>query len=414
MRRSGARTRSPRVAVLGAGIMGSATALRLARRGAAVTLFDAAVAPCLAASRWNEGKIHLGYLYAADPSLATVHRVLPGGLAFGALVAELIGESVAPATTADDDLYLCHRDSVVTPDRMADYFDRVSRLLREHPDAARYLVDVSDAQSRPLTRRELGALTDSPDIVAGFRVPERSVSTPWIADRLTAAVAAEPAIEAVMGTRIVGVRPAGATVDGPWHVETTAGREGPYDWVVNALWEGRLAVDLGAGLKAGSPWSHRFRLSLFVRTREPVALPSAVVATGPFGDIKNYNGRDLYLSWYPSGLLVDSPAVVPPSPPLRDAEADLATTAAILDRLGALLPGIDGLRNRIETTALRGGWVFAAGQGELSDPAATLHRRAGFGIARLGAYLSVDTGKYSTAPWLAERVADIIAPGRTG
>jgi glycine/D-amino acid oxidase-like deaminating enzyme len=60
-----------RVAVIGAGIMGGATALFLARRGVEVVLFEAAPAPFAGASRWNEGKIHLGFLYAADPSLRT-------------------------------------------------------------------------------------------------------------------------------------------------------------------------------------------------------------------------------------------------------------------------------------------------------------------------------------------------------
>ena len=55
-----------RVAVLGAGIMGSSTALYLARAGIQVDLFDAADRPFSGASRWNEGKIHLGFLYAND------------------------------------------------------------------------------------------------------------------------------------------------------------------------------------------------------------------------------------------------------------------------------------------------------------------------------------------------------------
>src|SRR5687767_3512683 len=80
-----------RVAVLGAGIMGCSAALCLAQRGARVTLLDAAAQPCTGASRWNEGKIHLGYLYAADPSMATARRVLDGGLAFKPLIERLIG-----------------------------------------------------------------------------------------------------------------------------------------------------------------------------------------------------------------------------------------------------------------------------------------------------------------------------------
>ena len=57
--------------------MGSSVALLLGRRGVQVTVFDQAPLPFAGASRWNEGKIHLGYLYAADPSLETARRVLP-------------------------------------------------------------------------------------------------------------------------------------------------------------------------------------------------------------------------------------------------------------------------------------------------------------------------------------------------
>ena len=78
------------VAVLGAGIMGCCAALRLARAGCTVTLVDQATAPMSGASRWNEGKIHLGFLYARDSSGRTAAELLPGGLAFKALVEELI------------------------------------------------------------------------------------------------------------------------------------------------------------------------------------------------------------------------------------------------------------------------------------------------------------------------------------
>ena len=74
--------------------MGTSTALFLARRGCDVTLVDREGAVMQATSRWNEGKIHLGYLYGADPTLNTARHVIPGGLMFGALVEELIGRDL--------------------------------------------------------------------------------------------------------------------------------------------------------------------------------------------------------------------------------------------------------------------------------------------------------------------------------
>ena len=399
-----------RVAVLGAGIMGSSVALLLARRGVAVTLFDAAHEPMSAASRWNEGKIHLGFLYSADPSLQTARRVLPGGLAFKPLLEDLIACPLDSATTSSDDIFLCHRNSVVKPEAMQAYFRQVADMVRHHPDAGRYLADASDCHVEELTRAELDAISGSDDIVAGFRIPERSVSTAWVADRLLDALAAAKLIELNMGARVIAVRqkPA-AEADGNWFVESSSGLHGPYDFVINALWEGRLAVDRSAGLEPAGNWSNRLRLALFIRTSVPVDVPSTTIATGPFGDIKNYNNRDFYLSWYPAGLMVDSTAISPPAAPVPDKSREQEICSSIFDELETLLPGTARIRERIEHMSLNGGWVFAAGQGALSDPNSTLHHRADFGISRMGSYISVDTGKYSTAPWLAHKIVDSIS-----
>lgn len=396
---------APRVAVLGAGIMGCSVALYLARRGARVDLFDAADRPFAGASRWNEGKIHLGHLYSADPSMRTADHVLPGGLRFRPLVEDLIGESLAPVISAHDDVYLCHRQSVVSPQAMGDYMTRVTDRVRAHPDAARYLADASACTARRLGASELAAITDSPDIVAGFRVPERSVQTNWVADRFAAAVAAEPRIALHMRSRVLAARPAAQSVEGPWSVLTSSARLGPFDRVVNALWEGRMAVDRTAGIEPAGVWSNRYRQSLFLRTRREIDTPCAVIAAGPFGDVKNYNGRDFYLSWYPDGLRIDSPEVQPPDVATLVTPEPAVLTGAILSHLQALLPWVAAIRADIEQCTVGGGWVFAAGRGALSDATSTLHRRSDYGVIRRGNYLSVDTGKYSTAPWTAHALA---------
>jgi len=52
--------------------------------------------------------------------------------------------------------------------------------------------------------------------------------------------------------------------------------------------------------------------------------------------------------------------------------------------------------------------VYARGVGSIGDPTSTLHRRDRYGVERRGNYFSVDTGKYSTAPWLADSLAQKI------
>lgn len=400
--------RERRIAVLGAGIMGASLALLLARRGNRVVLVDAAAAPFSGASRWNEGKIHLGYLYAGDPALATARRLLPGGLAFRALVESLLGCALAPAISRDDDVYLVHRDSVVAVPAMRAYFDALTALAQGHPSASGYLCDIGSVQE--LGDDALDAIANRSLVRAGFRVPERSLSTLWLADRYVAALAAEPGIDLAMRTRVVDVVATDAG-DARWRVVADASVEGQFDAVVNATWEGRLALDARVGLAPVPGWSHRYRQSLFVHTRHELQAPSAVIATGPFGDVKNYNGRDFYLSWYPDGLRAEGNAIAAPAVPVLDADGRAAAIAAIADDLAAVVPFVRDIIGAADDARLEGGWVFAMGQGSLADPHSGLHRRDRFGVRRRGSFYSVDTGKYSTAPLLAVELARRIDAG---
>ena len=385
-----------RVAVLGAGILGATLAVLLARSRHEVTVLDQAPVPVAGASRWNEGKLHLGYLYSADPSGTSARAMIEGGLAFASILREVTGQDLASAVSPEPDLYLVHAQSIVSADDMGGYFRRLDDLLRAGPGG--YVGPIRATEA--LTRAELDRL-DAGQVVAGFRVPERSVNTQVVADQLAGALLAEPRVTVQTGTHITGLEARRGEWQGPWTVRAGEHRLGPFDAVVNALWEGRLAIDRAVGLAPAPGWSHRYRACLFVRTRRPVDVPNQVVAVGAFGDIKNYDGRNFYLSWYPAGLLAEGEDVAPPALPGLD-------EAALVDRLATALrrhlPSAGRILDAAERIAARGGWVFAQGRGALDDRAATIHRRDRFGILHQGSYWSVDTGKYSTAPWLARQV----------
>jgi FAD dependent oxidoreductase len=395
--------RDMRIAVLGAGIMGCSAALYLAREGCSVWLFDRALSPMSCASRWNEGKIHLGFLYAADPSLRSAAQMMPAGLAFKSLVEELTGTSIAPAATNQDDIYLVHPESIVDADEMYRYFLRVQHLIDAAEGKGSYLAPIRPVERLP--KKLVGALS-SGFVRAGFRVPERSVRTEWLADRFVEALAAEPRIRLFTGTTIFGVKPGEGSWQGPWKICSDPVVREQFDVVVNALWEGRLAVDVTAGIEPEPGWSHRFRLSLFIQTDKIVDLPSVVLATGPFGDVKNYSGRHFYLSWYPAGLLAEGNALEPPE--IVTTPSSGAFTEAVKEGLTAMLPPVGEIFERAENIKIGGGWVFALGKGSLADSSSGLHRRDRFGIRQLGSYFSVDTGKYSTAPWLARSIVNKI------
>ena len=357
------------------------------------------------ASRWNEGKIHLGYLYNADPSLASARHVLSQSLSFRSLIEQYLGVSIQTLISQADDVYLCHRDSVVDPEIMGDRFLAVDELVRNHLQASSYLVDVSNAYSRRLSDEELGSITNTPDIIAGFKVPERSVSTIAIAELMVAALESESEIVQLMNTKVSGLQSLQANHKGPWVVETMNGEIGSFDFVVNALWEGKLSIDNQLGLILPSVWSHRYRRAVFVQTSEPVEQPCVVIATGPFGDVKNYNGTDFYLSWYPHGLAAYGTEIGPPDIEELSVGDRERLANDVFDTLQQFLPGVKNIRDKAKSVQIGGGWVYAAGQGPLSDPKSSLHRRSDYGVVESGRYFSVDTGKYASAPFLAQLLA---------
>jgi hypothetical protein len=395
-----------KVAILGAGIMGCSSALLLARKGFNVTLFDKAKAPFSAASRWNEGKVHLGYMYSADPSLNTAKHILPSSLQFKPIVEELIGKSIDAAVSKNNDIYLVHKDSVVNPVEMKSYFSRVDQLVKNNPLARDYLADASECITMRLTDTELSEYTNSSSIVAGFKIPERSISTLWLADQYLTALSASSNISLKMG---VPVNKIFQGSDGRnWFIDTDNERFGSFDIVVNALWENKLSHDKAVGLQLPDKWSHRYRRALFFRTNKEIETPCCIICTGPFGDLKNYNNRNFYLSWYPEGLTSYTTDVTPIDPQELSAVQKEEFITRVFDKMALFVPIISALRNNIESITVAGGWVFAAGEGDLASRSATLHQRATFGIQQKGSYFSVDTGKFSSAPLLAKLLANEI------
>src|SRR5213593_217491 len=70
------------ILILGAGLQGTGVALELARRGLDALLVERDPRPLNRASLRNEGKIHLGLIYANDASRETAFLQLRGALHF--------------------------------------------------------------------------------------------------------------------------------------------------------------------------------------------------------------------------------------------------------------------------------------------------------------------------------------------
>ena len=148
-----------------------------------------------------------------------------------------------------------------------------------------------------------------------------------------------------------------------------------------------------------------------MRAPELADIESSTIVLGPFGDVVNYGDGEVYLCWYPAACRGVSHEVR--HPPWRErlgADEESALKGAIVEGLRAVLPDLRRLSvPSIDRGSLGGGIIYALGNTGIEDHGSLLHQRHATGPRSFGRYHSVDTGKWTTAPWFARRfVAELL------
>lgn len=397
-----------RVAVLGAGIQGCCLALELASRGVQVDLYDRNQQPFVQASLLNEAKIHLGFFYANEPSMRTARLVMQGALTFQPYLRNLLGDAVDSLPVSQPYIYAVHRESLLPVDAIAAHLYRTSALIGEAAlprdyfgvDPARLIAPVEGFEE----------VFDTTKIVAAFQTPEVGISAAALGLLVRERLTRVANVRCIMGATVSAARPCPSSAGVEFDLDGARHTEG-YDHVINALWDGRLAVDATAGVHYERRWLFRTRYNLHLPAGVSMpSIPSVSFVLGAFGDIVQYDGGESYLSWYSAGLRAVSDGLNPaPFPPvLEGAEADHVRRTT-LDALTDLMPGLCALPPElIDDAAVDGGIIFAWGETDITDPDSRLHSRHEIGPRSYGRYHSVDTGKFTTAPLFARQLADTI------
>lgn len=396
------------VAIIGAGGLGACAALELAARGHRVELYEQTAEAVSRASFVNEGKIHLGFIYALDASLRTASQMIEGALEFSENLRRWMPFSASDVVSTPFH-YAVHRGSLLGAERLAAHYQRCAAAYRERARATGLdYLDLEVGSHFAQLKEEEYADWLSPEYFRGvFRTTEHAVDPRPIAVALRTALAAEPRITLRREHRVVGVRPA----PGGYRVRFVHGgsaAEDPCTDVVNASWEGRLPIDRPLGIAPPVAWLHRYKFGNRIQLRvAPGELPSFTCVQGPFGDIVNFGPRGLFLSWYPIGRTGSSTAETPPDwhrrlTPAQRRDVFERSLAALRDRFPRLrAPEFD-----TAPVDANGGVIYALGTTDVDDGASRLHDRFEIGIESRGRYHSVDTGKYTLVPYWGIRVAD--------
>jgi hypothetical protein len=371
-----------------------------------VAIIDRADAPMTGASAHGEGKVHLGFVYANEPTRRTATLMLDGALSFAPLIDGWVPDPIDwRAARSEPFWYAVSEDSLVPLDELAEHYEWVASEA-----SARLAAGGSYAGLSPTWW--VDDAPEPPVAVAAplrgtFRTAEVAVDPRVIRAGLVAGLEAR-AVAWTGGTVVEGVE---RTAQG-FRVATRGGSVASVDadLVVNCLWDGRLAVDATIGLVPDRPWV--FRLKQYVEGRLPVgsAVPSITFVLGPYGDtVLRADGR-VYASWYPACLAGWTSDVSPPADwrPLMDGtlapEVEAAHVDRILSAFAEVVPALAGM----DVERLGAGVIFAWGDRDIDDRASELHQRADIGVSFHDGYASIDTGKLTTAPLFARELVDLL------
>lgn len=311
--------------------------------------------------------------------------------------------------------YAVHRTSQLSVDSITAHFESVADRYRalHRATGLSYFDHASDFIWEPMSDRALRAEYDDRRIAAAFRTAELSVDPAKVATMLRQAVAEEAAIRFHPGRRVEGVRV--DSTERPRIVLAGEGIVGPYDEVVNTLWQDRLRVDATAGMHPGRPWLHRYKLAIHVAGAAGSPPSSTTIMLGEYGDIVDFGGGRHYFSWYPACKLGEWRDIQPPDVPSQlDDELRRRVLDATLENLTAIVPSLRALDLSRAAINVEGGHIFAWGHSDIADPDSELHSRSDIGIHSNGRYHSINTGKYGMAPYFAELLAERLCGNAVG
>jgi choline dehydrogenase-like flavoprotein len=404
------------ILVLGGGAAGLCTALALAAAGRRVTLLERDPVLFNRASLRNEGKIHLGLIYAAESGRATADLQLRGALCFDRLLSEWTKGASQVIRVSSAFRYLVHADSLLAPAQLEQHYDHVESRCREafaQDRGARYLGARPDRLWRRMPKAEMKRWFTPETFLAGYQTEERAIDPTEMGHVLAAAVSIYPNLAVRTGHHVRTVRrgPAGFMLegsgpDGTWRAE--AGQ------VVNATWDDLYRLDLEAGLKPPKGWLMRMKYRVLAHLPEHLAdAPSATLVLGPFGDVVVRPDRTAYLSWYPTGLqgwshdLQMPPDWDAPCAGREDPARAAEIAARIMTHIDGWMPGI----GRSTPYQIDAGAILAHGRTDVDDPQSGLHGRMDSGVTSLDGWHSLNPGKLTTAPLFAAEVAVVVTDG---
>jgi glycine/D-amino acid oxidase-like deaminating enzyme len=377
---------TPSLVILGAGLQGVCAALALSRRGIPSILLEKRHEPLRAASLRNEGKIHLGFVYAMDQNHGTRDMMMRGALSFAPLLESWCGSIPWSQWRSAGFHYAVMPESLLTPEEIEVSYTQLTGQLDGNDMPKGYLGTKLDWLWRP-SRTPFAAST------ACYETQEVSIDPRAMTEFLRAKLYADPNIKVITNAQVVAAEQRGCGFD------VITERHGAFtcDAVVNCTWEDRHRIDAMVGILDGGETCYRIKYQILVRPKQIGSLVPVTMVQGPFGDIVPWNDGSVYISWYPIGRTYFSS--LPPTEQKDDPALAFQIAQASLRVMSGYFPDL----RDAEIISSLPGIIVASGGNDVDQRDSGLHQRDRIGPKRQGMWWTIDTGKLTTAPLFADQ-----------
>ena len=395
--------------IIGAGLTGCGIALELAKKGNSVILIEQDSLPMNRASLRNEGKIHLGLIYAADPKGLTGKIQLKGALNFYSILQSWLGEEIKKIEVSTPFTYLVANDSLISPRELEFHYQNLEveyhKLIEQNPNL-NYLGIKPKWLARQIPLDQIRNNFNLSRFQAAFATNERAINTNDLAKVVRNAVVSNTKINFIPFAKVINL------LDYKSHFKVVAELGGSSKYIeidavtiFNATWDQRLILDKLAGLENPKNWLHRLKYRVVTDLPQRyINFPSATMVLGAYGDVVIRQNL-AYLSWYPTGMAGWSSDLAPPiewnracNNYLTDAQS-LEVGRQIIQQTLDWYPSLSLLNS--QPFKVDAGAIFAYGESDVDQIKSELHDRSKIGVRRINNFFSVDPGKLTTAPLFA-------------
>lgn len=393
---------SDEVVILGAGLAGCSAALNLANNGIKVSLFDRSHFPINAASLHNEGKLHLGYVYAMDSEQKTHHKMIEGSLQFAGIIEHLTGIDQSSFSKSSPFYYCVPRDSMLSAEKTLEHFNTVDQDINKYLlTNSEYFTSKDHKPVRRLSDQEAQQWFDLEYIDSVIETHEFAVDPLQVANHVSAALLANENIRFNGNCEIDQVEfdPSGAIQ--LFYRKGNKRLNEKFHLGINCLWEDRLRIDKSLGIIPRRNNITRFKstITLYDTADQLSIIPSTTFVVGAYGDIVNYKNGQYYFSWYPQCKLAET--VEDDLDQMKSQFLNINKNELIkesLKELSRYIPEIRLFEDILSKGKVGGGFICGWGKTDITDYDSGLHARNEIGVEEHGQWLSINTGKYCTAP----------------